>query len=77
MPQPTHQSSPRQPVTDRRFKRFADRVTGQLKRLYKRLRGLEATVDPLVDHVGHAEEELHELEERVERLENTGQGSMR
>ena len=66
MPKPTHESSP---ATERRFKRFVERVTNHIRRLYKKLRGIEATLDPLVDHVGHAEAELHDLEQRVDRLE--------
>jgi predicted nucleic acid-binding Zn-ribbon protein len=61
-------------VTERRFKRFVEQMTSRIRRLYKKLRGIETTLDPLVDHVGHAEEELHELEERVDRLEKRRRG---
>jgi septal ring factor EnvC (AmiA/AmiB activator) len=77
MAQPTHESSPRRPVTERRFKRFVEQVTSRIRRLYKKLRGIETTLEPLADHVGHAEEELHDLEDRVDRLEKTRKDSSR
>lgn len=77
MSQTTNQRSPQPPVTERRFRRFVDRFTSQIRRLYKRLRRIEVEVDPLVDHVGHAEEELHDLEERVDRLEKKRSNSTR
>jgi hypothetical protein len=40
-----------------------------MRRLVRRLRGLEVTLEPLADHVAHDEEELHDLEERVDHLE--------
>lgn len=77
MPQTLHQSATQRPVTKRRFKRFVDQVTSRIRRLYQKLRGIEATLEPLADHVGHAEEELLDLEERVDRLEKKRSDSTR
>lgn len=45
------------------------RVWHSIRRLQSDVRTIAATVDPLVDHVAAAEEELHDLDARVAKLE--------
>jgi len=49
----------------RRFDRLARYVRNGFGRFRTRLHRLEATVEPLVDHVGYLEEMLHDLERRL------------
>jgi len=44
-------------------------VNGRVRALRKRVRDVEVTVDPLIDHVVFTESEIRDLDRRVSRLE--------
>jgi hypothetical protein len=56
-------------VTSRRFQGFALRTESRVRTLRSRISAVEATVDPLVDHVAHVERELLDHDQRLMRLE--------
>lgn len=71
-------SKPGAPLTHKRFRSFQLRVCHGLgaareavRRLAARIRKIETTLDPLVDHVAFAEEKLRDLDARVARLERS------
>ncbi len=51
-------------VSSRRFERFAHSVRARFHRISARVGTLEATVEPLVDHVANLEEMIRDLDRR-------------
>lgn len=56
-------------VFERRVRRGLGAVRQAVRRLTGRVRAVETTLDPLVDHVAFAEEKLQDIDARVTRLE--------
>lgn len=70
MPTPrSNRTAARNPVVLTRLQRFARSVDGRLGTLRRRVRAIEVTLDPLVDHEAHVERELLNHDQRLTRLE--------
>lgn len=54
-------------VSSGRFKRFVRSVRARFRRLDVRVRKIETTVDPLVDHVANLEDLVRDLHQRQRR----------
>lgn len=66
---PLNASPARHWVAYQRFRVFAKSVNNRFRALRRKVSDIAVTLDPLVDHVAHAERELQDHDERLTRLE--------